>query len=94
MFAMHCGNILLCTIYIWDTVIEMFCFWLLRYVEIVFLYFWSTRTWSEVIFEGNMRDKCFFFYFMEKKRQGCNFASVCSMQAVAPFRGYHERRLV
>ena len=30
VFAVDCGNILLCTIYIWDTVIEMFRFWLLR----------------------------------------------------------------
>ena len=43
MFAVDCGNILLCTIYIWDTVIEMFCFWLLRQVEVVFIYICSTR---------------------------------------------------
>lgn len=66
MFAVDCGNILLCTIYIWDTVIEMFCFWLLRQVEVVFIFICSTRIWSEVIFEGNMSDKCVFLISCKK----------------------------
>ena len=36
----------------------------------------------------------FFLFHVKNKTKGCNFASVCSMQAIAPFRGYHERSLV
>ena len=36
----------------------------------------------------------FFFFHVKNKTKGCNFTSVCSMQAIAPFRGYHERSLM
>lgn len=36
----------------------------------------------------------FVLFHVKSKTKGCNFASVCSMQAVVPFRRYHERSLV